>query len=75
MKLEMQKIGKVGHAAKVIALCLPPAVMSLIGLAALSRTKGRADGSLQIIGADPRGARLQIIVRQHGASALEQSRA
>jgi hypothetical protein len=36
----MQKIGKFEHAAKVVALCLPPVVMSLIGLAALSRKKG-----------------------------------
>jgi hypothetical protein len=42
MKLEMQKIGEVAHAAKVIALCLPPVVMSLIGLAGLSRKKGSA---------------------------------
>jgi hypothetical protein len=31
----MQKIDKFAHAAKVVALCLPPVVMSLIGLAAL----------------------------------------
>ena len=36
----MQKVGKLEHAAKVIALCLPPVIMSLIGLAALSRKKG-----------------------------------
>jgi hypothetical protein len=36
----MQKIDKFAHAAKVVALCLPPVVMSLIGLAALSRRKG-----------------------------------
>lgn len=35
----MQKIDKFAHAAKVVALCLPPVVMSLIGLAALSRKK------------------------------------
>jgi hypothetical protein len=35
----MQKINKFAHAAKVAALCLPPVVMSLIGLAALSRRK------------------------------------
>ena len=35
----MQKIDKLAHAAKIIALCLPPVVMSLIGLAALSRKK------------------------------------
>lgn len=29
-------------AAKVVALCLPPVLMSLIGLAALSRKKGGA---------------------------------
>ena len=38
----MQKIDKFAHAAKVVALCLPPVVMSLIGLAALSRKKGAA---------------------------------
>jgi hypothetical protein len=38
----MRKIGNLEHAAKVVALCLPPVVMSLIGLAALSRKKGRA---------------------------------
>ena len=42
MKLEGQKIDKLAHAAKVLALCLPPVVMSLIGLAALSRKKGAA---------------------------------
>jgi hypothetical protein len=36
----MRNIGKLEHATKVVALCLPPVVMSLIGLAALSRTKG-----------------------------------
>jgi hypothetical protein len=40
VKSEMQKIEKLAHAAKVIALCLPPVVMSLVGLAALSRKKG-----------------------------------
>jgi hypothetical protein len=35
----MRKLGKLEHAAKVIALCLPPVVTSLIGLAALSRKK------------------------------------
>jgi hypothetical protein len=38
--MESQKIDKLTHAAKVIALCLPPVVMSLVGLAALSRNKG-----------------------------------
>jgi hypothetical protein len=38
----MRRKGKMEHATKVVALCLPPVVMSLIGLAALSRTKGRA---------------------------------
>jgi hypothetical protein len=38
----MQKINTLAHAAKVVALCLPPVVMSLIGLAALSRKKGGA---------------------------------
>jgi hypothetical protein len=40
MKLESQKIDKLAHAVEVIALCLPPVVMSLVGLAALSRKKG-----------------------------------
>jgi hypothetical protein len=40
VKLEMQKFGKLGHAVKVIGLCLPPVITSLIGLAALSRKKG-----------------------------------
>src|SRR5512134_3330602 len=38
----MQEIDKLAHAAKVVALCLPPVVMSLIRLAALSRRKGGA---------------------------------
>ena len=38
----MQKIDKLAHAAKVVALCLPPVAMSLIGLAVLSRKKGGA---------------------------------
>ena len=38
----MRKLGKLEHAAKVVALCLPPVVMSLIGLAVLSRKKGTA---------------------------------
>ena len=38
----MQKMDKVAHAAKVVALCPPPVVMSLIGLAVLSRRKGGA---------------------------------
>ncbi len=36
----MQTIDKLTHATKVVAICLPPLVMSLIGLAALSRRKG-----------------------------------
>ena len=36
----MRKLGTLQHAAKIIALCLPPVVMSLIGLAALSRKRG-----------------------------------
>jgi hypothetical protein len=39
---QMQKIDNLAHAARVVALCLPPVVMSLIGLAALSRKKGGA---------------------------------
>lgn len=37
----MDKIEKLAQAAKVAALCLPPITMALIGLAALSRKKGR----------------------------------
>ena len=44
----MRKLGTLQHAAKVIALCLPPVVMSLIGLAALSR--GRARQSSRVNG-------------------------
>jgi hypothetical protein len=40
--VKLEKISKLAHAAKVVALCLPPVVMSLIGLAALSRKKGGA---------------------------------
>jgi hypothetical protein len=36
----MQKIDKFANAAKVVALCLPPVAMSLVGLAALSRKRG-----------------------------------
>jgi hypothetical protein len=39
VRLEM-RIGKLEHATKVNALCLPPVVISLVGLAALSRKKG-----------------------------------
>jgi hypothetical protein len=35
----MQKIDKFAHAAKVVALCLPPVVMSLIGLARRCRAR------------------------------------
>ncbi len=35
----MQKIDKLAHAVTVVARCLPPVVMSLIGLAVLSRRK------------------------------------
>jgi hypothetical protein len=38
----MRKTDPFAHAAKVVALCLPPVIMSLIGLAALSRKKGGA---------------------------------
>jgi hypothetical protein len=40
----MQKIDTLAHAAKVVALCLPPVIMSLIGLAALSRKKRGSHG-------------------------------
>ena len=38
----MQIIDKFAHAAKVVTLWLPPVVMSLIGLAPLSRNKSGA---------------------------------
>lgn len=41
----MDKTDRFKHAAKVIALCLPPVAMSLIGLAALSRKKN-GEGAL-----------------------------
>lgn len=47
----MLKIDKFVHAAKVVALCLPPVLMSLIGLAALSRKKG---GAVVVAGKRPR---------------------
>lgn len=40
----MQMITTLAHAAKVVALCRPPVVMSLIGLATLPRKKGGAAG-------------------------------
>ena len=58
----MQKIDKFAHAAKVVALCLPPVVMSLIGLAALSRRKG---GAAVIAGKRPEPA--SGTVRQRGS--------
>ncbi len=39
MNLDVQKIDKFAHGGKVIALCLPPVVTPLIGLAALSPKK------------------------------------
>lgn len=38
----MRKIGTLEHVTKIVALCLPPVVMSLVGLATRSRKKGRA---------------------------------
>jgi hypothetical protein len=38
-KLAMQKIDKFAHAPNVVALCLPPLIMSMTGLAATSRRK------------------------------------
>ena len=43
----MQKNNTLAHAAKVVVLCLPPVVMLLIGLAALSRKK---DGAVVVAG-------------------------
>lgn len=37
----MRKIAKRADAAKVVALCLPPVILSLLGLAALSLEKDR----------------------------------
>jgi hypothetical protein len=36
-KAETAKTGNLANAAKVVALCLAPVVLSLVGLAALSR--------------------------------------
>jgi hypothetical protein len=47
---QMQKIDRLAHAAKVVALCLPPVVMSLIGLATLSRKK---NGAVVVAGKKP----------------------
>ncbi len=58
----MQKIDKFANAAKVVALILPPVVMSLIGLAALSRKKG---GTAAI--ADKRSAPSANAPRRSGA--------
>jgi hypothetical protein len=38
----MRKISKLEHAMKVVALCLPPVVVSLMGLATLPRKRGAA---------------------------------
>lgn len=46
----MRKVGKLEHATKIVALCLPPVLMSLIGLAALSRKK---DGAVVVAGKRP----------------------
>lgn len=58
----MQKIDKLAHVVKVIALCLPPVMMSLIGLAALSRKKGGA-----VVVAGKRPAPQPDAVRRSGA--------
>ncbi|MBL8661116.1 MAG: hypothetical protein JNM75_15365 [Rhodospirillales bacterium] len=42
---KLDKLDKRAHAAKVVALCLPPVAMSLIGLAALSRKNRKGDGA------------------------------
>lgn len=40
----MSRFGRYANAAKVVALCLPPVIMSLAGLAALSRKPARRVG-------------------------------
>jgi hypothetical protein len=37
----MQKAGKLRHAAKVVAMCVPAVVMALTGLALHSKNSGR----------------------------------
>lgn len=39
----MRRIDKFRHAARIVALSLPPVAMALIGLALSSRKKGGAD--------------------------------
>jgi hypothetical protein len=58
----MQRIDKFAHAAKVVALCLPPVAMTLIGLAALSRKK---DGAVVVAGKRP--APMRGATRRSGA--------
>jgi hypothetical protein len=58
----MGKIDKLAHAAKVVALCLPPVVRSPIGLAALSRKK---DGVAVVAGKKPAAKRNTL--RRSGA--------
>jgi hypothetical protein len=41
----MQKIDKLAHAAKVIALSLPPVLVAVTGLVMLSRRKGATKGT------------------------------
>lgn len=35
----MPRTQKFGHAAKVVAMCLPPVLLSVVGLAVLARTR------------------------------------
>ncbi len=58
VKLQMPKLGKLEQAAKVIALCLLPVVMSLIGLVALSRKKGAAVAGQRSAPARPSARRI-----------------
>jgi hypothetical protein len=55
----MRKIGKFGRAAEVIALCLPPVLMALTGLAAMSRKKG----GTAVAGRKTPGVRSKRVVR------------
>lgn len=59
----MRKIDQFAHAAKIVALCLPPVVMSLIGLAALSRKK---DGAV-VVDSGKRTTAVRGATRRSGA--------
>lgn len=60
----MQKFGKLGHAVKVIGLCLPPVITSLIGLAALSRKKGGTIAAWGIADPSPFCLKVESFLRE-----------